>query len=80
MDISSIKNTVNIHESIFVHYVTISSDGKPKRMSTKKEMNFAKLVYFITTLTLPLFKDTAAAAILANNAVAQNVSKSLKTY
>jgi hypothetical protein len=79
MDTSSIKNTVNINKSIFMPYDTINLDGKPKRASTKKEMNFEKLVNFITPLTLPLFKDIAAAAILAVNDVAPNALKSSKT-
>jgi hypothetical protein len=63
---------------MLVPYDTISLDGKPKRTSMKKEMNFATLVYFIMTLTLPLFKDIAAAAILAINDVALNALKSSK--
>jgi hypothetical protein len=43
-------------------------------------MNIAKLVYFIMTLTLPLFKDIAAATILAIDDVALNALKSSKTY
>jgi hypothetical protein len=74
------KWTHHPSKTIFVPYDTISLDGKPKRTSMKKEMNFAKLVYFIMTLTLPLFKDIAVAAILAINDVALNALKSSITY